>query len=67
MTDAAIHTQADLDAALAELGRLDPEVIAHLLEVGGPPPLRRRPAGFDGLVAMGKAVADPFELMELMP
>ena len=42
-------TEAALAAALAVLQVRDPDVIAHLLEVGGPPPLRRREPGFPGL------------------
>ena len=48
----SIHTEADLDRAIADLARRDPDLVAHLLEVGGRPPLRRRAAGFEGLAAM---------------
>ena len=48
----SINTEADLDRAIADLARLEPELVAHLLEVGGRPPLRRRAAGFEGLAAM---------------
>ncbi len=47
-----IDSEADLDAALDALAARDPEVVAHLLAVGGRPPLRRREAGFEGLAAM---------------
>jgi DNA-3-methyladenine glycosylase II len=43
-----IHTEADLDAALASLARLDAR-FEHALECAGRPPLRRRPDGFAGL------------------
>ncbi len=46
-----IHTQSDLDAGLAALGRADPRFVA-LLAKAGPPPLRRRPDGFAGLAAI---------------
>ena len=48
----SIHTEADLDRAIADLALRDPDLVAHLLEVGGRPPLRRRAAGFEGLAAM---------------
>jgi DNA-3-methyladenine glycosylase II len=48
---AFIHTESDLDAALSELIAIDPR-IAALLERAGRPPLRRRPAGFQGLAAI---------------
>ncbi len=43
-----IHTEADLDAALAGLSAADAR-IAGLLATAGRPPLRRRPGGFAGL------------------
>ena len=46
-----IHTEADLDAALAALQRADPR-FAGLLQQAGRPPLRRRPDGFAGLAAI---------------
>jgi hypothetical protein len=46
-----IHTQSDLDAGLAALGKADPR-FAALLAKAGPPPLRRRPDGFAGLAAI---------------
>ena len=46
-----IHTETDLDAALAALTRADPRFEA-LLAAGGRPPLRRRSDGFAGLVAI---------------
>jgi DNA-3-methyladenine glycosylase II len=51
MAPAHIHTEADLDAALAALGNADPR-FAALIAAAGRPPLRRRPAGFAGLVAI---------------
>jgi DNA-3-methyladenine glycosylase II len=45
-----IHTETDLDIALAELTQTDPRFRA-LLAAAGRPPLRRRPDGFAGLVA----------------
>lgn len=48
----SIQTEADLDRAIADLALRDPELVAHLLAVGGRPPLRRRAAGFEGLAAM---------------
>lgn len=44
-----ITSEAALADALAALQARDPEVIGHMLEVGGPPPLRRREPGFPGL------------------
>ena len=49
---ALIDGEADLDRAIAALAARDPDLVAHLLEVGGRPPLRRRAAGFEGLAAM---------------
>jgi DNA-3-methyladenine glycosylase II len=46
-----IHTEADLDAALAGLLAADPR-LAAVLAIGGRPPLRRRPGGFKGLAAI---------------
>src|SRR3984885_3836713 len=46
-----IHTEADLDAALAALGKADPRFVA-LLAKAGRPPLRRRADGFAGLAAI---------------
>jgi DNA-3-methyladenine glycosylase II len=43
-----IHTEADLTSALARLIAADPRFGAVLAR-GGPPPLRRREAGFAGL------------------
>jgi DNA-3-methyladenine glycosylase II len=72
-----IHTEADLDAAIAALVTADPRW-APVLERGGKPPLRRREGGFAGLaqIIMGQqvstasaaaiygrliAIADPFD------
>jgi len=46
-----IHTEADLDAALACLVKADPR-FAQALKVAGRPPLRKRPDGFAGLVSI---------------
>jgi DNA-3-methyladenine glycosylase II len=46
-----IHTEADLDAALASLVDLDSR-FAHALKVAGRPPLRKRPDGFAGLASI---------------
>jgi DNA-3-methyladenine glycosylase II len=46
-----IHTEADLDAALAALNKVDPRFVA-LLAKAGRPPLRRRADGFAGLAAI---------------
>jgi len=51
MTRSHIHTEADLDAALAALGQADPRFVA-LLASAGRPPLRRRAEGFAGLAAI---------------
>ncbi len=45
-----IDSEADLDRGLAFLIETDPR-LADVLEAAGRPPLRRRPAGFAGLVA----------------
>jgi DNA-3-methyladenine glycosylase II len=45
-----IHTEADLDLALAALGQADPRFLA-LIAAAGRPPLRRRADGFAGLAA----------------
>jgi len=45
-----IHSETDLEAALAALGKADPRLAAIIAETG-PPPLRRRPDGFAGLAA----------------
>jgi DNA-3-methyladenine glycosylase II len=46
-----IHTEQDLDAAIAALVANDPRFIA-VLAAAGRPPLRRRPDGFAGLAAI---------------
>ena len=51
MTQTHIHTEADLDAALAALGRIDPRFLA-LVKTAGRPPLRRRPDGYAGLAGI---------------
>jgi DNA-3-methyladenine glycosylase II len=45
-----IHTETELDVALAALGKSDPRFVA-LVASAGRPPLRRRPDGFAGLAA----------------
>jgi DNA-3-methyladenine glycosylase II len=47
---AHIHSEADLDAALAALGEADARFVALIAEAGRPP-LRRRQGGFAGLAA----------------
>ena len=49
--DHRIHTEADLDAALALLLAADPR-FAELMKITGRPPLRRRPDGYAGLAAI---------------
>jgi len=46
---ATLSSPADLAAAVDILRAQDPKTIAALLKVGGPPPLRARPANFEGL------------------
>src|SRR5262252_5867113 len=46
-----IHTEADLDTALAALIAADPRMSA-VMSMAGRPPLRRRPDGFAGLAAI---------------
>lgn len=41
-----------LGEGVAALQALDPEIVGLLLDVGGPPPLRRREPGFAGLAAI---------------
>jgi DNA-3-methyladenine glycosylase II len=48
---ARLDSEADLQTALAKLVERDP-LMADLLAVGGPPPLRRRAAGFAGLASI---------------
>src|ERR1700761_4212695 len=45
-----IHSEADLDAALARLTHAEPRFGALVAKAGGPP-LRRRAGGFAGLAA----------------
>lgn len=47
-----IDGEDDLDRAIDALAERDPVLVAHLLAVGGRPPLRRRAAGLEGLAAM---------------
>jgi DNA-3-methyladenine glycosylase II len=47
-----IDAEATLAIGVAALAVQDPDTIAHLLEVGGPTPLRRREPGFEGLAAI---------------
>ncbi|HEY1749385.1 MAG TPA: DNA-3-methyladenine glycosylase 2 family protein [Xanthobacteraceae bacterium] len=51
MPQTHIHTEADLDAALASLAVADPR-FAELLTAAGRPPLRRREGGYAGLAAI---------------
>ena len=46
----AIDCQAALDAAVAALCLADPQAIPAMLALAGPPPLRSREPGFEGLV-----------------
>jgi len=46
-----IHTEADLDHAIAQLVRIDPR-FATVLSRAGRPPLRRRRDGFAGLASI---------------
>ena len=46
-----IHTETDLDTALAGLTAADPRMI-EIMSVAGRPPLRRRPDGFAGLASI---------------
>jgi DNA-3-methyladenine glycosylase II len=46
-----IHTEADLDHAIAQLIKIDPR-FATALSRAGRPPLRRRPDGFAGLASI---------------
>jgi len=47
-----IDGEESLAEAAAALLALDPETIRHLVEIGGPPPLRLREPGFAGLAAI---------------
>jgi DNA-3-methyladenine glycosylase II len=47
-----ISDEAALSEAAERLRAKDPELIERLIAIGGPPPLRRREAGFAGLAAI---------------
>ena len=47
---ALINCAAALDQAVAGLSAADPETILHMLEHGGPPPLRLQEPGLEGLL-----------------
>src|SRR5947209_18572001 len=47
-----IDGEATLATGVAALLAQDPETIGHMLEIGGPTPLRRREPGFEGLAAI---------------
>ena len=47
-----IDGEAALDAALERLRAADPTVVAHMMAIGGRPPLRAREPGFAGLAAI---------------
>jgi DNA-3-methyladenine glycosylase II len=47
-----IDSEAALAEATARLLALDPELVGHMIEVGGPPPLRQRAPGFHGMAAI---------------
>src|SRR6266850_1743498 len=49
--DHRIHTESDLDAALASLVKADSR-FGDALSLAGRPPLRRRPDGFAGLASI---------------
>jgi len=49
--DHRIHTEADLEAAIASLTKVDPR-FQQALSLGGHPPLRRRADGFAGLASI---------------
>jgi DNA-3-methyladenine glycosylase II len=51
MSSFYIHTEADLDAALAQLLEVDPR-LSRILSIAGRPPLRRRQDGFAGLASI---------------
>jgi DNA-3-methyladenine glycosylase II len=51
MSSFFIHTEADLDAALARLLEVDPR-LSRILSIAGRPPLRRRQDGFAGLASI---------------
>lgn len=51
MSSFYIHTEADLDAALAGLLKADPR-LSRIRAIAGRPPLRRRPDGFVGLASI---------------
>lgn len=51
MSSFYIHTEADLDAAIAGLIKVDPR-LGRILSIAGRPPLRRRPDGFAGLASI---------------
>ena len=51
MAHSHIHTEDDLDAALAALGKVDRRFVS-LIAKAGRPPLRRRSDGFPGLAAI---------------
>jgi DNA-3-methyladenine glycosylase II len=44
-----IQDESALEEALTRLIALDPEIVGKLIEIGGPPPLRRQEPGFAGL------------------
>jgi DNA-3-methyladenine glycosylase II len=48
----AIADEADLLEAAKRLRAKDPELVDRLIAIGGPPPLRRREAGFAGMAAI---------------
>jgi DNA-3-methyladenine glycosylase II len=48
----ALDDEATLGEAAGRLLAKDPELVERLIAVGGPPPLRRREAGFAGLAAI---------------
>lgn len=47
-----IDCEASLTEAAERLLELDREIVSRLVEIGGPPPLRRREPGFSGMAAI---------------
>ena len=47
-----IDSEAALAEATTRLLALDPDLVGHMIEIGGPPPLRRRAPGFHGMAAI---------------
>ena len=52
MPSRPIATERDLEAAVVRLSACDPVLVAHLLAIGGRPPLRLGRPGFEGLASV---------------